>query len=666
MKRIIGIVLAGLLFIVATQAAPVSPQEAKKVAERFVKLYNTGSSRSVGEVVTYDLANGKIAYYFVKLQPTGWVMVSGDDILKPVIGYAFDKQFVPMEQWGESARIWFDRLDEHIETTIEKPQLPVNDEWGEMFNDSYRKSTTGSAVDPFIEVNWNQSSGWNRFCPVDEEGPGGHAYVGCVAVAMAQAMSVYEYPVQPEGSYGYTHDEYGYLFVDFDKQAPYDWASMSKTSSGDENARLLYHLAVTVDMDFAPDGSGTYTRLTPNALKKYFGYSESVTYRSRSSFSDEQWTQMLIDELEQGRPLIYSGNGNDNQAGHAFNLDGVSADGRYFHVNWGWSGSMNGYFTLDDMNPGSSNFSFGQAAVFGIKPPSAGPYDITLSETSVYDQQPEGTFVAKVSVADEEEDNVYTYDLKGRFNVFIDDYGPANFFIENDSLKTSKVFDADKYATEPLIIEVTDTLGNFFRKEFTIDIEKFYFGPTALSLSDTSVEEGKSSGYFVGVIEVEDDITSNEYDFSCKGGYSQDVLADDDCFFIRNDSLFTARTFYLSDGEVYYVEITVNDVHNNQLKELVEIRITENISGGTSATNISLESFRIYPNPVNSFVTFEFAEVDNSFANIDIYNMSGQRILQFNVEAGVAVDVSTLQEGVYLAVIRTGKNSAYRKMVISK
>jgi hypothetical protein len=327
---------------------------------------------------------------------------------------------------------------------------------------------------------------------------------------------------------------------------------------------------------------------------------------------------------------------------------------------------MNGYFTLDDMNPGDSNFSYGQAAVLGIKPPSAGPYDITLSNTSVYDQQPVGTFVAKVSVADEEEDNVYSYALKGRFNVFMDDYGPANFYIENDSLKTSKAFDADKYATEPLIIEVTDTLGNFFRKEFTIDIEKYYFGPTALSLSDNSVEEGKGPGYFVGVIEVEDDISPNQYNYSCMGGYNQDALTDDECFFVRNDSLFTARTFYQSEGQVYYVEITVNDAHNNQLKELVEISITENISGGTSTADISMADFSIYPNPAGSFVTFEFAESENSSANIDIYNMSGQRLLQFNVEAGASVDVSTLQEGVYLAVIRTGKKSAYRKMVISK
>jgi hypothetical protein len=248
----------------------------------------------------------------------------------------------------------------------------------------------------------------------------------------------------------------------------------------------------------------------------------------------------------------------------------------------------------------------------------------------------------------------------------MDDYGPANFYIENDSLKTSKVFDADKHTTEPLIIEVTDTQGNFFRKQFTIDIQKYYFGPTALSLSNTSVEEGKSAGYFVGVIEVEDDIASNQYNYSSKGGYDQDALTNDAGFFVKNDSLFTNRTFYISDGLAYYVEITVNDAHNHQLTELIEISITENISGGTSANDMSLKEFSIFPNPAGSFVTFTFDDSESSIALIDVYNMSGQRALHLQVEAGTAIDVSMLQEGSYLTVIRAGEKVVYRKLVISK
>ncbi len=60
---------------------------------------------------------------------------------------------------------------------------------------SLKRSTLEyDTINPFIKVKWNQGAGWNMFCPMDEDGPGGHAYVGCVAVAMAQAMSVYEYP----------------------------------------------------------------------------------------------------------------------------------------------------------------------------------------------------------------------------------------------------------------------------------------------------------------------------------------------------------------------------------------------------------------------------------------------------------------------------------------
>ena len=55
-----------------------------------------------------------------------------------------------------------------------------------------------------INVTWNQGNGWNRFCPEDEEGPGGHVYAGCVAVSMAQAMSVFGAPSKGKGSYQYT------------------------------------------------------------------------------------------------------------------------------------------------------------------------------------------------------------------------------------------------------------------------------------------------------------------------------------------------------------------------------------------------------------------------------------------------------------------------------
>lgn len=667
MKRSLLFIFTFLFSAAMLNAEPVSVSEAKKVAERFVDLYHDGSDRIAGEVVSYTLENGSIAYHVIQFQPTGWVMVSADDVLNPVIGYSFENEYVPFDQWGEAAKQWFDKLDRHIVEVLEKPQLPVNDQWEQMFSTSYRKSTTGTKVEAFIPVLWNQSAGWNKYCPEDEAGQGGHAYVGCVAVCMAQAMSVYEFPINPTGEHSYIHSDYGTQYVNFNNQT-YDWESMSATSPDDENAKLLYHLAVSVNMDFGPDGSGSYTTRIPGALKEYFGYSASTVYKSRSQYDDAEWKQMLINELLQGRPIIYSGDGNNNEAGHAFNIDGVSADGNYFHLNWGWSGSNNGNFLLDDLTPGSYDFSFDQAAVIGIKPPSAGPYDIEISNLSVYEMQPEGTFVGKISIADELEDNVYSYELKGRYNIFIEDYGEADFYIENDSIKTAKVFDYEHHSSEPLRIKVTDTLGNYYTEDFEISIRKFFYGPTAISLSDTTVEEGKNPGYFVGKLEIEDDISSNEYSFSFVGGYDAENMPDNDCFFVRNDSLFTNRTFYKSEGLTYYTEMSLTDNHDHMLKKVLEITVTENISGSSSVEeNSSLPGFGIYPNPSSDYITVEFGQVSgNQPASIQVYSVSGQQVMDKSLDAGENIDVSGLRSGVYVVVVSAGDQRSRSKLLIYK
>jgi len=54
---------------------------------------------------------------------------------------------------------------------------------------------------------------------------------------------------------------------------------------------------------------------------------------------------MMMDELQDGRPIEYIAV-SSTKGGHAFNVDGYDADG-LFHVNWGWSGSGNGYFALN-------------------------------------------------------------------------------------------------------------------------------------------------------------------------------------------------------------------------------------------------------------------------------------------------------------------------------
>ena len=87
--------------------------------------------------------------------------------------------------------------------------------------------------------------------------------------------------------------------------------------------------------------------------------------------------------MNAGRPIIYrscpsSGSGGDC---HIFNCDGYDANG-FFHFNWGWSGSFDGYFSLSALNPGSGEYNSGQGALIGIEPRTVHPEtEITLMET---------------------------------------------------------------------------------------------------------------------------------------------------------------------------------------------------------------------------------------------------------------------------------------------
>jgi len=97
------------------------------------------------------------------------------------------------------------------------------------------------------------------------------------------------------------------------------------------NALLLFHCAVAVNMNFGPDASSAYTSGAKTAMKDYFKISRKSVYWVRGS-DEEKWIQIIIDNLQKGRPIIYSGNDDDGESGHAFNIDGVR-ESKYFHLN---------------------------------------------------------------------------------------------------------------------------------------------------------------------------------------------------------------------------------------------------------------------------------------------------------------------------------------------
>ncbi|MEZ5146761.1 MAG: C10 family peptidase [Bacteroidales bacterium] len=142
----------------------------------------------------------------------------------------------------------------------------------------------------------------------DPDGPGGHALVGCVGIAISQVI-YYRYPETGNGSHGYNSD-YGYEFADFGNTT-YHWNNMVNSIYGMANpdiAELIYHVGVSVEMDYGSSGSGANTQDGVDALVDYFRYSPDASYLPRFDVPDT-FKDSLTLNLDQNRPCVFRGGG---------------------------------------------------------------------------------------------------------------------------------------------------------------------------------------------------------------------------------------------------------------------------------------------------------------------------------------------------------------------
>lgn len=352
-------------------AADVNPASARKAAGTFLKQKDKSADFAITSIKPFN-DNGLVNLYFVTLSPNGFIILSADDNAQPVLGYSFESSLPDTGIIGGFSE-WMLGFSKYVDVCRIHPQFQMQanaDLWRSLINGTYIVDNPSAIVGPLLTSIWDQSFPYNSECPKDPAGSGGHVYAGCVATAMSQVMYYYRYPKTGTGSYGYYHPQYGYLFADFGA-TEYKWNEMPDYALGPyyQLALLQSHLGISVDMDYSPSGSGAYSQDAAQSLKSYFGYSDELTLILKDSYSETAWAEIVKQNIDAGHPLYYHGFGS---GGHAFNLDGY--DGDYYHFNWGWSGTANGYYSLNNLNPSGMNFSYGQGAIVNFYPGEGYPY----------------------------------------------------------------------------------------------------------------------------------------------------------------------------------------------------------------------------------------------------------------------------------------------------
>ena len=304
-------------------------------------------------------------YLFVGADGKGFALIAADDCVRPVLGYSLSGTF-PTSKLPDHILGWIEAYELNIRTLRElgiTESDQVRAEW-QMLAETKFRTVRDTTVGPLMTTQWNQSPLYNQMCPM-RLSDSALSVTGCVATAMAQVLKYWNHPAVGRGSHSYSHPDFGMQSAQFDT-THYDWAHMPDRLSWntpqqeiDAVAQLMYHAGVAVDMNYSPESSGAYVAASSsntgisaeNAFKEFFRYNQALFSAYRPNYTDAQWNALLTTELNASRPVMFSGT--DGRGGHAFVLDGYDSLG-FYHVNWGWGGYCDGYYTFDSLSPSAS------------------------------------------------------------------------------------------------------------------------------------------------------------------------------------------------------------------------------------------------------------------------------------------------------------------------
>ncbi len=349
----------------AVEARQLSVEEAVKNAP--VRFSGLATRASSDVAFTQKVADLNVAYVMNDPSGKGYVVLAADDVMPPVLGYA-DNGVIDPDNMPPALTDWLGNYGRLLEYAVAHGLGVRGDTDGDF-----------ASVAPLCTTQWNQDQPYNDLCP---EFDGSRSPSGCTATAMSQAVNYHKWPATGVGEHTYEFevDKKKYELTWNFGETNFEWDQMIDNyghGAGTEEQRnavavLLAAVGNASCMGYGKNSSGAWTYNALYGVVKYMNFDKSALHLSRNYFGHDEWVEMIYREVEARRPVVYSGY-NDG-GGHAFVIDGYSQNG-FFHLNWGWGGSSDGYFLLTGLDPSSqgiggsaAGYNAGQDACFNLMP----------------------------------------------------------------------------------------------------------------------------------------------------------------------------------------------------------------------------------------------------------------------------------------------------------
>ena len=404
MKRFVSILLI-LLAAIPAMAETVSVGKATAAAAAFFDGKSATRASATPKLVwTGEGADTRSssdpAFYVFNFDGGGFVVIAGDDAARPILGYSETGSF-SADNLPSNIRGWFDGYASQVKF-IRRNHLgasaETSGEWAAVLEGKVKESGSKKELKT---PTWGQSEPFNDNCP---EVDGKKSVTGCVSTAMSEIMRYHRWPESATGKvpeYKYTSDLDNEITIpEHQFSGTYNWNLMPETyfvrkdgkwykNYNDDQAKavaavmedvgkMLQSKYNSADSEAGTSGTGATPHDVPLVLVRYMKYDSTALFRQRDDMKYKEWTSLLKKEIDAGRPVCYSGSGENG--GHEFVLDGYSGD--MFYFNWGWDGQDNGWFNIQALAPDKDyEFPYDQSAVVGIQPARNG---LTHVEGSIF------------------------------------------------------------------------------------------------------------------------------------------------------------------------------------------------------------------------------------------------------------------------------------------
>ena len=374
MKKILLLVSLAMGSFLTVMADPIDLEKATQLAKTYMPtdtepiLVNGGQSVNVKRRAAAKLSTKTQPYYiFSRGENKGFIVVASDDILPEIIGYTeqgdFDADNMPpaLKDYLYGYEVALDKYHAYVQENGIDGLVHLSDiSW----------SVPGENIGPLMTSSWGQGWPYNDFCP-KYDGTNLSA-TGCVATSTSSVIHYWRNDNPRyllKGTHHYTTWTYHVEAPtrDYAKGYPMKWELMQDSyggvNYGDWNdhytsvSDLLCIVGDLVDMDYGPS-SGAQSSAQPTALGAFNLHGDNVWYSGVNNM--DTWEGWIMDNLEKGRPILYSGysvDGNNNWAGHAFVLDGCRLSDGLYHFDMGWGDGWKGYWAVDDANGFNTDFS---------------------------------------------------------------------------------------------------------------------------------------------------------------------------------------------------------------------------------------------------------------------------------------------------------------------